>query len=361
MWIVNAADMFRSMSHQGSPGQRSYTKEEMLAYARARGVPLSVWTFRDWIKIGLIGTAEERDWPGRGHGSGSVAGWLPQQFVLFQMLLAQKQAFRFESNAPYCNLPVWRWLYWGEQAGVELLQVKRALGTWQHWYQRNSLKERSVRKHVRELVARIASRHAMGTRELINELTTMALEGDLLDEATLRELFVLIIDPKGKGEARGPQGRKLTPEHLSRRISLQALAAELNLEDVPDPLWELARVGLLLVRERYQVAQREWEAEARPVHARCFPRASLRALTDSSCFLLLYVLAMLQRGIHPHVQANLQPRAWLAGEATATIQATPTPTALLLHNGLPLLHLRIDVSVSYRGNPWNFSFTLPYL
>jgi len=201
----------------------------------------------------------------------------------------------------------------------------------------------------------------MGTRKLVNELTTMAIEGDLLDEATLRELFVLIIDPKGKGEARGPQGRELTPEHLSRRISLQALAAELNLEDVPRPLWELARVGLLLVRERYQVAQREWEAEARPVHERYFPRASLKILIDSSCFLLLYMLAMLQRGIHPHVQAYLQPRAWLAGEATATIRATPTPTALLLRNGLPLLHLRIEVTVSYRGHPWDFSFTLPYL
>lgn len=255
----------------------------------------------------LLGTAEERAWPGRGHGSGSVAGWSSQQFGLFHLLLTQKQAFRFESNAPYCNLPVWRWLYWGEQAGVELSQVKRALRTWQHWYQKNSQKRQSVRKHVRELVARAASRYAMGTRELINELTTMALEGDLLDEATLRELFVLIIDPKGKGEARGPQGRELTPEHLSRRISLQALAAELNLEDIPDPMWELARIGLLLVRERYQIAQREWEAEARPVQERCFPRASLRALTDSSCFLLLYMLAMLQRGIHPQVQAHLQP------------------------------------------------------
>jgi hypothetical protein len=141
MWIVNAADVFRPMSHQGSPGQRTYTKEEMLAYAQARGVPLSAWTFRDWIKIGLIGTAEKRDWPGRGHGSGSVAGWSSQQFLLFQILLAQKQAFRFASNAPYCNLPVWRWVYWGDQAGVELLQVKRALRTWQHWYQTNSLKE----------------------------------------------------------------------------------------------------------------------------------------------------------------------------------------------------------------------------
>jgi hypothetical protein len=271
MWLFNLVAVPTSISHQGNARLRTYSQEEMLAYAQLRGHPLSAWTFRDWIKIGLLGTAKEHDWPGRGHGSGSVARWSSQQFALFQLVLAQKQALQHESNAPYCNLPVWRWLYWGDQADVDLLQVKRALGTWQQWYQKNSRKKHTVRKHVRELVAMTASRHALGTRDLINDLTDMALDGESFDEAILREMFALLIDPKGTGEARGPQGREFTPEHLGRRISLQALASQLDLEGLPDPLWELARVGQLLARHRYQLAQAEWESAATASHERYLP------------------------------------------------------------------------------------------
>lgn len=63
-----------------------------------------------------------------------------------------------------------------------------------------------VRKHVRELITVTTSQHAMGTHELTNELTDMALTGTSLDETTLQEMFTLIIDPKGTGEARWPQG-----------------------------------------------------------------------------------------------------------------------------------------------------------
>lgn len=176
MAVFTSAEIRPSVGCQENAGLKTYTQEEMLAYAHARGFPLSAWTFRDWIRIGLLGTASDREWPGRGHGSGSVAWWSAQQFALFQLVLSQKQAFPCESNAPYCSLPVWRWLYRGDQAGVGLQQVQRALGTWQQWYQKNSQKKRSVRRHVRELVAMTASRHAMGTRDLVNDLTDMALE-----------------------------------------------------------------------------------------------------------------------------------------------------------------------------------------
>jgi hypothetical protein len=359
--MFNSEALHPSIVHQGNARLRTYSQEEMLAYAQVLGCSLSAWTFRDWIKVGLLGAAKAHAWPGRGHGSGSVARWSPQQYVLFQLLVAQKQAFPSESNAPYCNLPVWRWLYWGDQSDVGLEQVKRALRTWQHWYQRNSQKKRSVRKHVRELVSMTASRHAIGTRALINDLTDMATTEESLDEATLREIFALIIDPKGTGEARGPQGREFTPEQLSRRISLQALAAQLDLTVLPDPFWELARVGLLLVRQHYQLAQAEWESAADAVHEHCLPRASLRALLDSSCFLLLYLLAILQRGPHPSLQENLQPRAWVTGAARASIKTEPVPTSLLLPNGFPILRLQIEVTLWHKGVPWSFSFALPYL
>ena len=38
-----------------------YTQEEMLAHARALGFTIPEATFRDWIKVGLLGKAKERD------------------------------------------------------------------------------------------------------------------------------------------------------------------------------------------------------------------------------------------------------------------------------------------------------------
>jgi len=338
-----------------------YTKEEMLAYAQACGFTISEATFHDWIKVGLLGKATEREWPGRGHGSGSIGWWPQEQLLLLLTCLNRKQVIGVKSNAPLCDIPVCRWLYWGEAGGVELAQVKRALGTWQRWYQNNSQVERRVRKHTWRLVAQYGSPNTTGKREFVNELTTLAITRQFPDEATLRELLALIVDPKGKGEARGPQGWELTAKQLSRRLSIQSLASRLDLENVPDPLWELARVGLLLVRKRYQLEQSEWEVQVRPGVERRFARVSLLALVNTSCGLLLYMLALLQQSILPHLQANLQPKAWLNGEATATIRTAPVPTLLLLPNGSPIYHLQIDVTVSYRSIPWNFSFTLPYV
>jgi hypothetical protein len=359
--MFNSNALYPLIVHQRNMRQRTYSQEEMLAYARSRGCPLSAWTFRDWIKVGLLGAAKTHSWPGRGHGSGSVARWSPQQFVLFQLIVAQKQAFPSESNTPYCNFPIWKWLYWGDQSDVSLKQVKRALQTWQHKYQKNSQQKRSVRKHVRELVSMTASRYAIGTRALINDLAEMATTEESLDEAILQEIFALIIDPKGTGEARGLPECEFTPEQLSRRISLQALAAQLDLTALPDSFWELARVGLLLVRQRYQLAQTEGESGTNAAKERGLPRASLQALLDSSCFLLLYMLAILQRGPHPNLQENLQPRAWMTGAVRGSIKAEAVPMPLFLPNGFPILRLQIEVTLWHKDIPWSFSFTLPYL
>ena len=142
--------------------------------------------------------------------------------------------------------------------------------------------------------------------------------------------------------------------------SSKTLASQLDLASLPDPLWELARVGQLLARYRYQLAQAEWESAATALKDRPLPRASLHALRDSFCFLLLYMLAILKRGPHPRLQENLQPRAWLTGVAKATMRAVPLPMSLLLPNGFPALRLQIEVMIQHR-TPWSFSFTLPYI
>ena len=287
MWRFNTLEVLKSMSHLGTPGKPTYTKEEMIAHAQAYGFTMTDATFRDWIKVGLLGTANVRNWPGRGHGSGSTAKWSHQQLSFMLLFLAQKQTQKITRNAPLCDFPVWRWLYWGNLGGVELAQFKRALITWQREYQQNSKKERTVRKHLRELIAQCASPHAIGVRELVNDLTNMALTKQLPDETTLREIFELIVDPKGRGEAKRPLGMELTPHYLSRRIFFQGYIAELNLESLPDPLWELAQeVGLLLARQQYQVAQSEQKVGIERDAERFSTRASLRTLLDSSCFLL---------------------------------------------------------------------------
>jgi hypothetical protein len=120
-------------------------------------------------------------------------------------------------------------------------------------------------------------------------------------------------------------------------------------------------VGLLLVRQRYQLAQTEGESGTNAAKERGLPRASLQALLDSSCFLLLYMLAILQRGPHPNLQENLQPRAWMTGAVRGSIKAEAVPMPLFLPNGFPILRLQIEVTLWHKDIPWSFSFTLPYL
>src|SRR5690349_18910788 len=109
-------------------------------------------------------------------------------------------------------------------------------------------------------------------------------------------MYILLVVVDALVEHRTYRTQTASLRTFQGRISLQALASQLDLGRLPDPLWELAHVGQPLARHRYQLAQAEWESTARASHERPLPRASLRALRDSSCFLLLYMLAILKRG-----------------------------------------------------------------
>lgn len=118
-----------------------YQKQEMLAIATAQGFQVSDGLFEDWKEKGLIGEANKHIWPGRGAGSGSIALWSQPHLDLFLRILDYRQR---ENNpvhiGPLCKLPVHRWLYYGDAGGVDLPQVKRAMGTWMK-YQQNITEE----------------------------------------------------------------------------------------------------------------------------------------------------------------------------------------------------------------------------
>jgi hypothetical protein len=66
---------------------------------------------------------------------------------------------------------------------------------------------------------------------------------------------------------------------------------------------------------------------------------------------------MLERGTHPSVQENLQPRAWLTRAVNASIQTETVPTSLLLPNGFPVLRLQIEVTLwHHKGMPQSVTF-----
>ena len=73
------------------------------------------------------------------------------------------------------------------------------------------------------------------------------------------------------------------------------------------------------------------------------------------------MLAILQRGPHPSVQENLRPHAWMTDAVRASMKIESIPMSMLLPNGLPILHLQIEVTLWHKGIPWSFSFALPYL
>ncbi len=49
-----------------------YTRADLLAQAASAGYKASARLIDDWVQAGLLGIAEDRDWPSRTHGSGST-------------------------------------------------------------------------------------------------------------------------------------------------------------------------------------------------------------------------------------------------------------------------------------------------
>ena len=235
---------------------------------------------------GLLGNAEDRDWPGRAHGSGSTARWTQHQRDLFLSILQQRQKGNIRENGPLCNIPIWLWVYWGQLGGISLKQVRRAMVTWTVYWRGQSYA--TVRKNARQLVALASRARATNKRELVAELSRIGISGADIDDEELRYLLDQVIGPRAKGPEQAP----FSTDYIASMLGIRALAMQ-QVDEVlaqQDAVWEWAKVALLTVYAEYQQMQPRFAAD--PQIGDRFPRQTITTLCESVCYYLFTLLGV---------------------------------------------------------------------
>jgi hypothetical protein len=332
-----------------------YTREDMLAQAASMGSKASARLIDDWVQAGLLGNAEDRDWPGRAHGSGSTARWSQHQRNLFLSLLHQRQKLHVRENGPLCNIPVWLWVYWGELGGVSLKQVRRAMRTWTAYWRGQSYA--TVRKSARDVVRLAGSTRAMNKRELVEELSRIGVSGADIDDEELRYLLDQVIGPRAKGPEQAP----FSTDYIALMLGIRALAMQ-QVDQVlaqPDAVWEWAKVALLTTYAGYHEMQPEFAAD--PYMGQRFPRLTVAALCESVCYYFFTLLGIAHQQVPPpDVPPILHPARWRTGEVQALIQTQVMSSKLLSPDGVPFPYLVNQITLHHAGHTSAIQCQIPF-
>jgi hypothetical protein len=224
----------------------------MVEAAQAHGFEATEALLEDWIKKGLIGLAERS---GLGRGRGSIAWWSAAQFTLFIELLRARKQGKYRIRH-LCAIPVWRWVYWGEQGGVELPQVKRVMETWVAFVKKTTAE--GERKEARKAVEKLQGPGSSGKLALISELEAIGSFQREADPEILRYLFEAVVAdstidvPSDLGDIRSVDIQMLSTMFPLR---LRAFQQYEQIACLPDVLWKWARTFLLYLQLQAQRVQ----------------------------------------------------------------------------------------------------------
>ncbi|HEU5382411.1 MAG TPA: hypothetical protein VFV38_43925, partial [Ktedonobacteraceae bacterium] len=101
-------------------------KRTLFQHVRAAGLKIDDITLDEFQKQGLMRPPLRAS---RGR-YGNPGYWSPQQADLLRSLCLACQRKGAKSVAARCILPVWVWLYWGDEHGITLEQVQHIMFTW---------------------------------------------------------------------------------------------------------------------------------------------------------------------------------------------------------------------------------------
>ncbi len=218
-----------------------------------------------------------------------------------------------------------------------------------------------VRKSARQTVALAASPQAPHIKnEVTEKLARIGLGEDMPDEELLYLLRELI-DPKKRGEAKGPRGASFSADVIYDMITTRFTAAT-RLAEIPDALWYWARTVFLITYARYREQQPQFASDP-TIDANLrnlFPRENMQTSAASACQELLAILGIALH--YPELLGwpeHLQPKAWRAGQAISAIKTQTMLSPVLLPTGTPAVHQRIEVVVFYQEQTWTYVSTLP--
>lgn len=221
--------------------QPEWTKEEMFASIKASGLSIDESQFQELRKHGLImpGCLQSK---GR---YGSKPGlWTSQQRDLLHILCHERGQQKMHSIAVLCNIPISLWLYWGDNAGVPLEQVKQIMKTWAVRQKEPSLTQ--SRLDAGKILQDVGNHPEGGKRQAISTLANLFYQGRFTEQDLIEPLY-RVFDQRKKPN--GPDTVPQTPESVSKVLSLSWKAAQWiaqadNLH-LPDSWWQWARVFLL--------------------------------------------------------------------------------------------------------------------
>ncbi len=284
------------------------TIEDLLADARIMGRKATQRMVLDWQSLGLLDYPAAQGGLGRGQGS-RKALYSANQRKLFRALLEQRS--RNTRVRPLTNLPVYLWLYWGNDY-VPLSQAQRALKTYvktegkTHAKAYNPSKERA-RQLADELATQLEHPAANDTqRTKLRRLLSEAIAQGRAMDAELADVAQQVFDPEGQGRILGPPGARLTVSALLQDSLRQHRVVHLLLEDkISGEVFESARAAALETFREYMRLQPEFAASAGDL-AHLFQPLTEGDVVRKSCSNLMALLAL--HSPHQPAQQNAGDR-----------------------------------------------------
>lgn len=279
----------------------------MVEAAKAAGyTKSSARLITDWATIGLI-AHPERVARSKGEGRGALYVWSEEQKDLFLSLLYHRP--RANDVTRLLNLPVSVWLYWGEQAGVGIDQVRLALRTWAGYQSRgNATRDRSL-VQARSVVDSLADPKASrASKRELRETIVEVLNQEHWTQEAIAPLAMKIADPDGTGRTYGPGA--LPAENVVRFLGAFFEGSK-AIETADDTRLLWAR---LLARDATIGYARDWTQHANdPTYGSWFAEPTAEYFINNACRDSLLHLGMLATRLadgQPPPPLSFNPAAW---------------------------------------------------
>lgn len=319
-----------------------FDKKELYAYIRSFGFTVDDSLLEEFQKQGLMIPPQRR---GKGRAKGVPGLWTRQQADLLRTLCMMRDKHKIHQVAPRCNIPIWVWLYWGDEWGVTLDQVKRVMKTWAK-YQQVPSRERS-KLGAKELVKEVANRRDGGKQQAINELADMLYQGTYAPQAISDSLYHVFDSAK---PANGPRDIPVLPKTVSWYVELlmEAIGALVHDREIPCVHWEWARCFHLAGTGQYVNEQQRYahETVGSPVE-QMFSVETIESLWSSACKDLAVVLGLgLKYPSVPGFPETLRLDVWKKRVKSATVTSKQVISPLILLDGSHLQSLQIMETVT---------------
>ncbi len=319
-----------------------FDKKELYAYVRSYGFAIDDSLLEEFQKQGLMLPPQRR---GKGRAKGVPGLWSRQQADLLRSLCMMREKHKIHQVAQRCNLPVWVWLYWGDEWGVTLDQVKQVMKTWAQ-YQRFPSRERS-KQGAKELVKEVANRRDGGKQRAVSDLTDILYKRNSTPQAIADSLHHVFDSAK---PANGPHDIPVLPESVSWYVELlmEAINALINDRELPSIHWEWTRSFHLAGISQYAKEQQRYahETVGSPVE-QMFSIETIESLWQSACKDVAVVLGLgLRYPSVPGFPEELRLDVWEKRVKSAMVTSKRVISPLLLPDGSHPQSLQIIETVT---------------